>query len=64
MHHDGKDYLAATSEIMLMHVDSRGPKATPMPGEVVERVEAVMEAHAGLPRPTKAGRVIGIRRRP
>ena len=64
MHHDGADYLAATTEIMLMHIDSRGPKATPMPDEVVERVEAVMEAHAGLPRPAKAGRVIGIRRRP
>jgi acyl-CoA thioester hydrolase len=49
---------------MLMHMDSRGPKATPMPDEVLERVEAVMEAHAGLPRPAKAGRVIGIRRRP
>ena len=49
---------------MLMHMDSRGRKATPMPDEVLEGVEAVMEAHASLPRPAKAGRVIGIRRRP
>jgi acyl-CoA thioester hydrolase len=64
MYHDGGDYLAATTEIMLMHMDSRGPKAVPMPEDVLERVEAVMEAHAGLPRPATAGRVIGIRRRP
>jgi acyl-CoA thioester hydrolase len=63
MYHDEEDFLAATTEIMLMHIDSRGPKAVPMPGPVLERVEAVMAAHRGLPRPPQAGRVIAIRRR-
>lgn len=62
MYHANAGFLAATTEIMLMHIDSRGPKATPMPAEVLARVEAVMAAHRNLPRPPQAGRVIGIRR--
>ncbi len=63
MYHGSEGFLAATTEIMLMHIDSRGPKAAAMPGEVLERVEAVMVAHRKLPRPPQAGRVIAIRRR-
>jgi len=63
MYHDDEDFLAATTEIMLMHVDSRGPKAVSMPGRVLERVGAVMAAHGKLPRPAQAGQVIAIRRR-
>ncbi len=63
MFHADENFLAATTEIMLMHIDSRGPKAAAMPDKVLERVEAVMAAHRALPRPKQAGRVIGIRRR-
>ena len=52
--------LAATTEIMLMHMDMTTVRSTPMPESVRERVASVMEAHARLPRPTQAGRVIGI----
>ncbi|MDX1513668.1 MAG: thioesterase family protein [Gammaproteobacteria bacterium] len=60
--HAGEGFLAATTEIMLMHIDSRGPRAAPMPEEVQARVRAVLGAHRELPRPVEAGRVIGIRR--
>ncbi len=63
MLHGAEGFLAATTEIMLMHIDSRGPKAAPMTDDVLERVESVMAAHRELPRPPQAGRVIGIRRR-
>ncbi len=63
MFHGAEGFLAATTEIMLMHIDSRGPKAAPMTDDVLERVESVMAAHRELPRPPQAGRVIGIRRR-
>ena len=63
MFHESEGFLAATTEIMLMHIDSRGPKAAVMPEPVLERVEAVMAAHRALPKPREAGRVIGIRRK-
>lgn len=63
MYHGDEGFLAATTEIMLMHIDSRGPKAAAMPEPVLGRVNAVMAAHRRLPRPSQAGRVIAIRRR-
>jgi acyl-CoA thioester hydrolase len=52
--------LAATTEIMLMHMDMATVRSAPMPESVSERVASVMEAHIRLPRPPQAGRVIGI----
>ncbi len=52
--------LAATTEIMLMHMDMATVRSTPMPEPVRDRVAALMGAHAALPRPSQAGRVIGI----
>jgi len=62
MYHAEAGFLAAATEIMLMHIDSRGPRAAPMPAAVLARLEAVMAAHRALPRPPQVGRVIGIRR--
>lgn len=63
MFNESDGFPAATTEIMLMHIDSRGPKAAAMPEPVLARVEAVMAAHRALPRPPEAGRVIGIRKK-
>ena len=54
------DTLAATTEIMLMHMDMATVRSTPMPEPVRIKVSALMEAHGNLPRPPQAGRVIGI----
>lgn len=63
MFHADDGFLAATSELMLLHVDLGARGAAPFPPEVQARVDAIRAAHAGLARPQAAGRVIGIRRR-
>lgn len=60
-HVDG--WLAATTEVLTLHIDMSGPRVAPFPADVLERIEAMAAAHAGLPRPERAGRAIGIRRR-
>lgn len=61
-HVDG--WLAATSEYLALHVDMSGPKVAPFPADVLAKVEAMRAAHAALPMPERAGRAIGIRRKP
>lgn len=56
---DGGDLLA-TGEHMLLHVDMSGPRSAPFPQEVVDRLAAIRAAHAGLPVPKQAGRVIAL----
>lgn len=45
---------------MLLHVDTRGPKAAPFDPDVLERVRTLVTAHAVLPPPRYAGRTIGL----
>jgi len=54
------DELLATAEQMLLHVDAQTGRAGPAREDLLERVGAVAEAHAGLPRPDRAGRSIGM----
>lgn len=60
-HIDG--WLAATSEVLTLHVDMAGPKVAPFPPDILARVEAMRAAHADLPMPERAGRSIGIKRK-
>ncbi|PWJ89877.1 (3S)-malyl-CoA thioesterase [Mesorhizobium loti] len=60
-HVDG--WLAATSEILSLHVDMSGPKVAPFPADVLAKVEAMRAAHSALPMPERAGRSIGIKRK-
>ena len=60
-HEDG--WLAATSENMSLHIDQSGPKVAPFPEDIFEKVKAMGEAHAALPRPERVGRSIGIKRK-
>ena len=60
-HIDG--WLAATSEVLTLHVDMAGPKVAPFPADILTRVEAMQAAHANLPMPERAGRSIGIKRK-
>lgn len=57
---DGR--LAATTEIMVVHVDLGQRRVTPWPPAVVEAAEAVLARHRAFPRPEQQGRTIGIRR--
>ncbi|MBV8189347.1 MAG: thioesterase family protein [Alphaproteobacteria bacterium] len=63
MYHATEGYLAATNELMLMNIDYPSRRSAPWPGFAMERIEKLAAAHAGLPRPQQAGRLIGIRRK-
>lgn len=61
-HREG--WLSATSETLLLHVDMSVPRAAAMPDDIHAKIEDMAAAHAGLPRPERAGRAIGISRKP
>ena len=62
MYHAAEGYLAATNELMMMHVDLLTRRPAPFPEDALDRIAAVRREHDALPRPEAAGRVIGIRR--
>lgn len=57
-----EEWLAATLEMMSIHVDLATKRSSPWPAAVAERMAAMLAAHATLPRPAQAGSTIGIRR--
>ena len=59
-HEDG--WLAATSEVLSLHIDMSGPKVAPFPEDILVNVKAMAEKHAKLELPARVGRSIGIRR--
>jgi acyl-CoA thioester hydrolase len=61
-HVDG--WLSATCESMLLHIDMSGPRTTAMPEDILANVTRLSESHQSLPRPERAGRSIGIPRKP
>lgn len=63
MYHAEEGYLAATSEQMCIHVDMKSRRASSFPAEQQAKIEAMKKAHADIPRPPQAGRVIGIKRK-
>ncbi|WP_026756299.1 thioesterase family protein [Sediminimonas qiaohouensis] len=60
-HEDG--WLAATGEALTLHIDMTGPRVAPFPEDIHAAVSEMMRAHTDLPRPERAGRSIGIRRK-
>lgn len=60
-HVDG--WLAATSEVLALHIDMSGPKVAPFPPDIMANIRSMQAAHHGLPRPERAGRIIEIRRK-
>jgi acyl-CoA thioester hydrolase len=64
MYHAVAGYLAATNELMSLHVSRATRRAAPMAADVLARLAAVQRAHDALPRPPQAGRAIGLANRP
>ena len=64
MYHATENYLAATHEWMTTHVDLAARRSAEMPGDRLAIFAAMHEAHRTLPRPERAGQIIGIRRKP
>jgi acyl-CoA thioester hydrolase len=62
MYHADAGFLAATNELMLLHVDFATRRAAPWRDETAARLKALAAAHAVLPKPPQAGRAIAMRR--
>lgn len=62
MRHAGDGALAATNEILAMHVDMATRRSAPFDTALVARLAAMRISHARLPMPAQAGRKLGIRR--
>ena len=60
-HEDG--WLAATSEVLSLHIDMAGPSVAPFPDDVMVKIKAMAAEHAKLERPERAGRAIAIKRK-
>jgi len=60
LYRSGDGDLLATAEQMLLHVDTSAGRAQPARPEIVARLAKLAAAHAGLPKPERAGRAIGI----
>ena len=56
LRHATEGWVSATSENMTLHIDMNVRKVAPFPSDIAERVRAVAEAHARLPRPAGSGR--------
>jgi len=62
MYHERRGFLAATNELLLLHVGFETRRAAPWARETGERLEAMAASHRALPRPAQAGRAIALRR--
>ncbi len=62
MRHGDTDALLCTVEQMLLHVDTKAGRATPMLPAVAAAMEAVAEAHASLPVPPQVGSTMRLQR--
>ncbi|HKW92443.1 MAG TPA: thioesterase family protein [Methylomirabilota bacterium] len=64
MYHHDSGYLAATNELMSLHVSQATRRGAPMAPEILERLRLIQLAHDRLPRPSQVGRVMGLAARP
>jgi acyl-CoA thioester hydrolase len=62
MYHAKEGYLAATNELMSLHVSQATRRSAPMAPVILERLAQIQAAHDALPRPPQVGRTIGLTR--
>ena len=60
MYHATAGYLAATNELMSLHVSEETRRGAPMAPAILEHLAAIQAAHDALPRPAHVGRRIGL----
>ena len=63
MHHAGEGWLAATNELVLMHIDLEARRSCPLPESALKTLTEIHHFQAALPMPPQTGRVIGLKRR-
>jgi acyl-CoA thioester hydrolase len=63
MRHAEANYLAATNEVLFVHVNQKGiARSAPMPQEAQQLLGDILESHAPLGQPAQAGRSISLRK--
>lgn len=60
VYHAEQGYLAATNEVMSLHISERTRRSAPMAPEVQDRIARIGAVHAKLAVPPQVGRVMGI----
>jgi acyl-CoA thioester hydrolase len=60
MYHATDGHLAATNELMSLHVALETRRGATMAPEVLARLADIQAAHDALPRPPQVGRVMGL----
>ncbi len=63
MRRDRDGVLAATNEVLCLHVDLNTRRSASLPPAALDRLDRLAAAHATLPRPPQVGRAIGLRAR-
>jgi acyl-CoA thioester hydrolase len=61
MYHAADGYLAATNELMSLHVSTETRRSAPMAPAILARLVRVQAAHDAVPTPAPIGRRIGLR---
>jgi len=62
LYHAEQGYLAATNELLSLHVSLESRRAATIASDVRARLQSVAERHAELPRPPQVGHRIGLSR--
>lgn len=60
MRGDDGEALVASNEVLCLHVDLDTRRTAPIPAAAAERIERAVAAQAEAPRPSRAGRTIGL----
>ncbi|MDF1792931.1 MAG: thioesterase family protein [Thalassobaculaceae bacterium] len=63
MYHAEDGFLAATNELMCMHMDLTTKRSAPLPDQAAARLDTLFEAHQAAGELDGVGRKIGIRRK-
>lgn len=64
MFREADGVLAATNEVLSLHVSEATRRGAPMHERVLARIGELEAEHARLPRPAEVGRVMGVRAKP
>jgi acyl-CoA thioester hydrolase len=64
MYHAREGYLAATNELLSLHVSAETRRSALMAPEILDRLAQILRAHRALPTPPQVGRVMGLKAAP
>ncbi len=63
MYHAEDGFLAATNELLSLHIDLATRRVGAMAPEILDRLQAIQDSHGTIAVPDGAGRVLGMRRK-